>query len=627
MPSDVDMKKLHLILILIVIILTNVSSAQTSRVGTNLSGLYYWMPQIMFKDAFKQCDNWLTRNSTSGGPWNTSAAIPMRADGYPLQVPFGTVPQYVHTVMFLGAGGTYPSGTYTILSDGSGTIQLEWDCGNLTYTSPCNNTFNVNSTNQGMHLTITSSDVKDPVHNIRIIMPGFINNYLSDPYYPKFLNFIDSADVFFGLRFMDLMKTNNSPVSTWSQRTTKEYFSQTTNNGIAYEYMIDLCNRLNKDLWVCIPHQADDNFIQNFATLLRDGVEPERKIYVEYTNEAWNSIFSQNQYCNIQGALLGFSGQAWEQGWKFYAKRTADCHRIFETVFGASNPRLVKVVATQASNSWLGNQIMTFYNSNTYNPTGVKANALAIAPYFGASIADSIGNAGSVSSITVDQIVKSMHAQVYSVTAKNVAEYITVAKKYGVDLIAYEGGQHLVANTYQNDTMLTNKLIAANRHPLMQTIYCDMFNVWFNNGGKEFFNFSSIYNPGKYGSWGVLEHSEQSLRSSYKWMGIYQCGSRVSTFAKEENTIPDEFVLDQNYPNPFNPETVISYKIPVSGHVSLKVVDVLGREVATLVDELKNPGTYNSHFSVLNSSLSTGIYFYKLTAGNYMAVRKMILLK
>ncbi len=91
--------------------------------------------------------------------------------------------------------------------------------------------------------------------------------------------------------------------------------------------------------------------------------------------------------------------------------------------------------------------------------------------------------------------------------------------------------------------------------------------------------------------------------------------------------IPSSFQLMQNCPNPFNPETVISYQISAFSHVSLKVYDVLGREVAALVDELKPPGFYNSTFSINNTKLSTGVYFYQLKAGSIVQTKKMILSK
>jgi hypothetical protein len=93
----------------------------------------------------------------------------------------------------------------------------------------------------------------------------------------------------------------------------------------------------------------------------------------------------------------------------------------------------------------------------------------------------------------------------------------------------------------------------------------------------------------------------------------------------EVNPIATEFKLEQNYPNPFNPSTVISYQLPVTGNVTLKVYDVLGNEIATLVNEEKPTGEYEIEFNA--TGLPSGIYFYKLVAGEYTQTRKMILLK
>ena len=81
----------------------------------------------------------------------------------------------------------------------------------------------------------------------------------------------------------------------------------------------------------------------------------------------------------------------------------------------------------------------------------------------------------------------------------------------------------------------------------------------------------------------------------------------------------------QNYPNPFNPSTVISYQLPVNSHVTFKVYDVVGREVATLVDEQKEAGSYFVQFNA--STNASGVYFYKLCAGNFVDTKKMLLTK
>ncbi|MBU2444828.1 MAG: T9SS type A sorting domain-containing protein [Bacteroidetes bacterium] len=100
-------------------------------------------------------------------------------------------------------------------------------------------------------------------------------------------------------------------------------------------------------------------------------------------------------------------------------------------------------------------------------------------------------------------------------------------------------------------------------------------------------------------------------------------------------SLPKEFKLEQNYPNPFNPTTTINFSIPHSAFVTLKVYDILGREVAALVDEEKLAGTYNFQFSIVNYQLSSGIYFYQLKAQNlssssgqvFSEIKKFIILK
>lgn len=122
------------------------------------------------------------------------------------------------------------------------------------------------------------------------------------------------------------------------------------------------------------------------------------------------------------------------------------------------------------------------------------------------------------------------------------------------------------------------------------------------------------YDDGRPELWSVIE------RKFGKTNGIEQ-----------EEIIPGGFALYQNYPNPFNPNTVIKYTIVNPAYVTLKVYDILGREITTLVDEFKPAGYYNTQFSTLqltgNSNLSSGVYFYILKAGNLIESKKMVLIK
>jgi photosystem II stability/assembly factor-like uncharacterized protein len=101
--------------------------------------------------------------------------------------------------------------------------------------------------------------------------------------------------------------------------------------------------------------------------------------------------------------------------------------------------------------------------------------------------------------------------------------------------------------------------------------------------------------------------------------------SELTDVKDEQNIIPVVYKLNQNYPNPFNPSTLINYQIPEEGLVSLKVYDILGNEVKTLVNEIKTIGSFNVQLDAGN--LSSGVYFYKLTVGNFVSTQKMILLK
>ncbi len=106
--------------------------------------------------------------------------------------------------------------------------------------------------------------------------------------------------------------------------------------------------------------------------------------------------------------------------------------------------------------------------------------------------------------------------------------------------------------------------------------------------------------------------------------GVYGDNNIVNINQTSSET-PEEFLLRQNFPNPFNPVTVIGYKLPAAGFVKLTVFDVLGNEVASLVNERQSAGTYEINFD--GSGLSSGVYFYKLTAYGISETRKMTLLK
>lgn len=114
-----------------------------------------------------------------------------------------------------------------------------------------------------------------------------------------------------------------------------------------------------------------------------------------------------------------------------------------------------------------------------------------------------------------------------------------------------------------------------------------------------------------------------------EWINAQDNVSRVES---KQKSLPTDFILNQNYPNPFNPSTKISWQSPVAGHQTLKIYNLLGNEVATLVNEFKEAGKYEISFDASNlpagrQGLSSGVYIYKLQVGSFVSTKKMLLLK
>jgi photosystem II stability/assembly factor-like uncharacterized protein len=221
--------------------------------------------------------------------------------------------------------------------------------------------------------------------------------------------------------------------------------------------------------------------------------------------------------------------------------------------------------------------------------------------------------------------------------SKTTYGYIDAMTVSGTNLFAgtYEAGVFLSTNNGANWTAASNGL------PMIGISYDQI--LAFAASGKNIFVAPSgggVYLSTNDGT------SWTSVNTGLKYMGIKALAvnggylfaggdssgvwrrplSEMITAVKgNENDVPKTFSLSQNYPNPFNPTTVINYQVPASAMVTLKVYDVLGREVATLINGRQNAGYYNATFNAAN--LPSGVYFYRLEAGTYHNTRKLLLLK
>ena len=114
-------------------------------------------------------------------------------------------------------------------------------------------------------------------------------------------------------------------------------------------------------------------------------------------------------------------------------------------------------------------------------------------------------------------------------------------------------------------------------------------------------------------------------QESWELRSVFLKRNNLTGIVEDNNIQPAEFNLYQNYPNPFNPTTIINFQLPQTGHVTLKVYDILGKEVATLVNELKNQGRYSVNFDA--SGLASGVYIYRIKVNDYISTKKMLLVK
>ncbi len=233
---------------------------------------------------------------------------------------------------------------------------------------------------------------------------------------------------------MDWQRTNGSEAREWTDRATPADCTQGSDKGVAAEIMVELANTLHADPWFCMPHEASDDFVERFATLVRDGLRPDLEVYVEYSNEVWNSGFAQARYAELKGIELGLSEHAVEARLRSYAERSVEVFRIWERVFGGTD-RLQRVLAAQAGWPWTGTELMDWRDA--YG----DADVLAVAPYFGHALGDPTTQ-DEVASMPLEELFDVCAGEIAS-TAGAAALHAANAAQRGLRLIAYEGGQHL----------------------------------------------------------------------------------------------------------------------------------------------------------------------------------------
>lgn len=567
-----------------------------SSLGINFSWVTYWSEEYPFIDLARS-DTWHS-DCLHGGCWNQDHLdLDNNGDVRSLSpsLPNGRA-QTANKVL---SGVHLPAGQYTVLYDGEG--QLHYCCNpsvvhNTAASSPGRDILNITPAVDGVDFVISllQTNAINPLRNLRVIMPGGMCQIESDSSqqhvdsvadcttqsglftpYEQLLEsqvvhgkFIQNWQSYGLLRFMHTMDTNGSQASDIDDWTTPQ---STAWNPIPMQHVAKIGNLTQADVWVTIPHRATNELVVHLAETLRDHLDPKLKVFVEYSNEAWNFApgFPQGaemaamgcaRYSDIVDGCAQDStpdnaqlceGHPWPQ-WnnscfdasrRFFSDRTVEIGRLFRQVFNQQPNRIVRVMGGWSALDWYNEHILS------HNDNYREVDVLAIAPYFGGYIADEANHAeleqwlAMGQEFALDRLFDEINHGIlhdnylpggthydpqlpqWSLPPADgaLAESIgfmqnskQVAERFGVGLVAYEGGQHLA--NYTDHPEIDALLNAANRDPRMGQALVQYLEAWRDTGAEWMTLFQSTAFPYRQGSWGLLEFQWQAYAEAPKYL-------------------------------------------------------------------------------------------------------------
>ncbi|HWA97096.1 MAG TPA: hypothetical protein VG713_01325, partial [Pirellulales bacterium] len=376
----------------------------------------------------------------------------------------------------------------------------------------------VQPSNAGILCRIDQSDPRDPIRNLQVWMPGF--RAARSPFHPQF---VDRLRPFRVIRFMDWAATNNSPVSRWSDRTTPATAQQAGAQGVAIEYMIDLCNELGADPWFCMPHRADDEYVRQFAELVRDRLDPAARIYVEWSNEAWNGIFQQAAWVQTEAKQRQ---QRWTWVIADEARRDWDIWRAVlrdgTSDDRKSDPaqRLRRVVAGQHYNPWVCQDIAERLDG--------QFDVIACGAYFFPQPADT---ASFNDSTPLAAVAASCRQNIDGPGIENWQKHQRLAAEWSkrlgrdIELAAYEGGQHL---TTDGQTLAYTELFhRLQLDAAMKPLYQQLFDALAACQFDLFVAYNYVGHHDAYGSWGHLRFQDEPAAEAPKFEALLEAAAKV----------------------------------------------------------------------------------------------------
>ena len=510
-----------------------------------LSGVNDWSVQLPFLDLMKTARPWIGHLPNQWGGWGEAELAREGAldpNGWPTRIPapLTTISTLILTDLPGDTGGV--AGSYNIFWEGEGRLDVGGR-GEEVLRAPGLMVFDYTPGPGAVEIVISKINPVNPLRNIQVVREDRLQIFTQGEIFnPDWLARIEGVR---GLRFMDWLATNDSPLMAVADRPRLADYSW-ARRGVPVEIAVALANRLRAEPWINIPHAAEDALVREMAEVVQRDLDPGLRAWVEYSNEVWNGQFEQARWADEQAQARWGQRDSHVQ---FYALRATEVMAIWSEVFG--NPdRLVRVVATQTG--WIGleeNILAAPLVLAEGRPLPAESfDAYAITGYFsgffGAEhkiplvkgwIAESTAaaeaeamrqglDAGATAvwmglhryDLAVERAEQELRDgrlsgkpedTISTVRAEILPYHAAIAKKYGLSFAMYEGGSHVVGyGPAVEDAALTEFFVALNYSPGMGRLYGEFLAAWAEVSDQPFNGFVDVSTPSKWGSWGALRH-------------------------------------------------------------------------------------------------------------------------
>lgn len=620
---------------ILIIAISLFAHGQERPLGVNLTDVSPFGTLWYYTNVLKQSSGWLVYNEANeSDPINLSSELTARAlngafdeQGYPVRVPF-QVPDVgelqgkslIASCLVLNGqpeSYPYPDGEYLLRFQGRGVIAVQGDVDGqyVEFNSAGDHMVPIsNPSSIGLQLFMLESDESDPIREVALIAPGY---HQMDPI-PRFQDrFLEIADQFDVLRFMKPLKSENNTIVDYDDRSTRadfSYFLDVENSvlrGMPYEDVIEISNLSQIDPWITIPYLASDDYARSAAALFERDLDEHLLLHIEYSNETWNPAYPATRaHMLTMGEPLATSDipevAEFEAIHRFHALRSLEIWAIFTEVF-EGDTRLLKVHGSQ-SDPFTADLVNDAYQLETVNPDGVMPDMVAIASYIGVTLFDDLREQNlDICDHTPQQLLDTLINRIQPELREMLSRYQELFGSSGIEVVAYEGGQHVTELNFQPMEPCAALLVAEmNRLSDMSTFFCELLDSWYDEYGGGLFNvFNLAESPDDFGAFGILESQWQNPADAPKWDGVFHCLQEIILHASDHQGI-------RVFPNPASHELFIQSKVSLEYRLN------------TLSGKVIQSGVIKSGENQLDlNSIPQGLYILRIQNGTDQFARKI----